>query len=118
MDEAGPLDAYSEVVVGVADLLTPRVAALRFRGPRGASSGSGVVLTAEGHLVTNAHVVGDAASGEAAFAGGTVAAVDVVGRDPLSDLAVLRADREIPDPPASSARSAAACPPAAAPPPG
>jgi S1-C subfamily serine protease len=100
MDEVGPLDAYSEAVVGVAELLTPRVAALRFRGRRGESAGSGVVLTAEGHLVTNAHVVGDATAGEAAFADGTVAQVEVVGRDALSDLAVLRADREVPDPPA------------------
>jgi S1-C subfamily serine protease len=58
-----------------------------------------VVLTAEGHLVTNAHVVGEATAGEAAFADGTTAAFEVVGRDPLSDLAVLRADRAIPDPP-------------------
>jgi S1-C subfamily serine protease len=57
------------------------------------------VLTAEGHLLTNAHVVGDAADGEAAFADGTVAKIQVVGRDPLSDLAVVRADRQIPSPP-------------------
>ena len=56
-----PLDAYSAIVVGVADTLTPRVAALRIRGRRGESAGSAVVLSSEGHLVTNAHVVGDAA---------------------------------------------------------
>jgi S1-C subfamily serine protease len=94
-----PLDAYSAVVVGVADALTPRVAALHVRTARGESAGSGVVLTAEGHLVTNAHVVGDGTSGEAAFADGTTARFDLIGRDPLSDLAVLRADREIPAPP-------------------
>jgi len=43
--------------------------------------------------------VGVATSGEAAFADGTAARVDVIGRDPLSDLAVLRADRGVPDPP-------------------
>ena len=94
------LDAYSAIVTGVAEAMTPRVAALRVRGRRGESAGSGVVLTAEGHLITNAHVVGDAADGEAAFADGTVAAISVVGRDPLSDLAVLRADRTVPGPPA------------------
>ena len=99
MSDDGPLDAYSAAVVGVAELLTPRVAALHFRRGRGESAGSGVVLTAEGHLVTNAHVVGDATSGQAAFADGTVAQVEVVGRDALSDLSVLRADREVPDPP-------------------
>ena len=95
----GPLDAYSAVVVAVAELLTPRVASLRIRGRRGDAAGSAVVLSSEGHLVTNAHVVGDATGGEAAFADGTVAAFDVVGRDPLSDLAIVRADRAVPAPP-------------------
>jgi S1-C subfamily serine protease len=94
-----PLDAYSAVVTSVAARLTPRVAALRFRGSRGDSAGSGVVLTGEGHLVTNAHVVGQASRGEAEFGDGTVAQIEVVGRDPLSDLAVVRADRTVPDPP-------------------
>ena len=58
-----------------------------------------MVLTRESHLVTNAHVVGDAAGGTAEFADGTAAHFDVVGRDPLSDLAVVRADRELPAPP-------------------
>jgi S1-C subfamily serine protease len=99
MEEERPLDAYSAAVVGVADKLTPRVAALHIRSGRGESAGSGVVLTAEGHLVTNAHVVGDATAGEAAFADGTTTRFDVVGRDALSDLAVLRADRAVPAPP-------------------
>ena len=96
-DEA--LDAYSRVVVAVAESLTPRVAALRIPGRRGESAGSAVVLSSEGHLVTNAHVVGDAARGEAAFSDGTTSGFEVVGRDRLSDLAVIRADRPVPDPP-------------------
>ncbi len=96
----GPLDAYSAVVVRVAETLTPRVASIRIRSDRGESAGSAVVLTGEGHLITNGHVVGQAASGEAAFADGTVARFEVVGRDALSDLAVLRADRAVPSPPA------------------
>jgi S1-C subfamily serine protease len=95
-----PFDAYSAVVVGVAEALTPRVAALRIRGRRGESAGSAVVLSNEGHLITNAHVVGDATRGEAAFADGTTAAFEVVGSDPLSDLAVVRTDRPVPSPPA------------------
>jgi S1-C subfamily serine protease len=94
-----PLDAYSAIVVGVAETLTPRVAALRIRSGRGESAGSGVVLTAEGHLLTNAHVVGAATTGEATFVDGTTARFEVVGRDALSDLAVLRADRAVPEPP-------------------
>jgi S1-C subfamily serine protease len=94
-----PLDAYSRVVSGVAATLTPRVASIRVSGRRGESAGSAVVLTGEGHLLTNAHVVSGADSGEASFADGTVAHVQLVGRDRLSDLAVVRADREVPDPP-------------------
>jgi S1-C subfamily serine protease len=97
--ESGALDAYSAIVTSVAAQLTPRVAALRIRARRGESGGSAVVLTGEGHLITNAHVVGDAGDGTAEFADGTVARFDVVGRDPLSDIAVVRADREVPSPP-------------------
>ncbi|MDQ4053073.1 MAG: trypsin-like peptidase domain-containing protein [Actinomycetota bacterium] len=97
--ESGALDAYSAIVTSVAAQLTPRVAALRIRSRRGESAGSAVVLTGEGHLVTNSHVVGDADNGTAEFADGTVARFDVVGRDPLSDLAVVRTDREVPSPP-------------------
>jgi S1-C subfamily serine protease len=97
--ESGALDAYSAIVTSVAAQLTPRVAALRISSRRGESGGSGVVLTGEGHLITNSHVVGEAASGTAEFGNGTTARFDVVGRDPLSDLAVVRADREVPSPP-------------------
>jgi len=93
------MDAYSAIVTSVAAQLTPRVAALRMRSGRGESAGSAVVLTRESHLVTNAHVVGDADGGTAEFADGTVAQFDVVGRDRLSDVAVIRADREVPTPP-------------------
>jgi S1-C subfamily serine protease len=94
------LDAYSQTVTGVAERLTPRVAALRFRSNRRRdSAGSGVVLTSEGHMLTNAHVVGDGGVGEAAFADGRTVRIDVVGRDPLSDLAVVRAIGQVPDPP-------------------
>jgi S1-C subfamily serine protease len=96
------LDIYSRLVVGVAERLTPRVAALRVprrHGRQGESGGSAVVLTGDGHLLTNAHVMDGAQTGEAAFADGTLAQIEVVGRDALSDLAVIRADRAIPEPP-------------------
>jgi S1-C subfamily serine protease len=102
-DTERELDAYSRLVVSVADRLTPRVAALRVRrrsgGRTGEAAGSAVVLTGDGHLLTNAHVVDGARSGEAEFADGTLAQIEVVGRDPLSDLAVIRSDRGIPEPP-------------------
>ncbi|MEV0285233.1 MULTISPECIES: trypsin-like peptidase domain-containing protein [unclassified Kribbella] len=93
------LDAYSRVVSGVAEHLIPRVASLRSASRRGDSSGSGVVLTEDGHLLTNAHVVGSAEQATAEFADGTAAQARVIGVDRLSDLAVLRSDRDIPDPP-------------------
>jgi len=102
-DTERELDDYSRLVVGVAERLTPRVAALRVRrrsgGRTGEAAGSAVVLTGDGHLLTNAHVVDGARSGEAEFADGTLAQIEVVGRDPLSDLAVVRSDRGIPEPP-------------------
>ena len=83
MDE---LDAYSRTVSAVAAELTGKVAAVR----TGRGSGSAVV-TGDGILVTNAHVVGQARRGRADFVDGTQVEVAVVGTDPLSDLAVLRA---------------------------
>ncbi len=98
--ENDALDSYSRIVTGVATRLTPLVAALRFRRPGsgrgGESAGSAVVLTGEGHLLTNAHVVGDATSGQAEFVDGTTARIEVVGRDPLSDLAVVRSHASVP----------------------
>lgn len=93
-----PLDAYSRVVTAVARELTPRVAALRVRHRRGEGAGSAVAFTADGFLLTNAHVVGAASGGHAAFADGAEGAFAVVGTDPLSDLAVVRAEGPVPDP--------------------
>jgi S1-C subfamily serine protease len=81
------LDAYSRVVSTVAAEVTPHVASLQLA--RGA--GSGVVFTDDGFLLTNAHVVGGSKSGAAGFADGTESGFDVIGADPLSDLAVVRA---------------------------
>jgi S1-C subfamily serine protease len=85
--ERDALDAYSRVVTSVAAAVTPHVASLRLA--RGA--GSGVVFTDDGFLLTNAHVVGGSRTGTAAFADGTESGFDVIGADPLSDLAVVRA---------------------------
>jgi S1-C subfamily serine protease len=85
-----PLDAYSQVVTTVARTVLPSVAALSVRTSRGAGAGSAVSFTEDGFLLTSAHVVAGAGSGTATFAEGTEARFDVVGSDPLSDLAVLR----------------------------
>jgi S1-C subfamily serine protease len=93
-----PLDGYSAIVTGVAAELTPKVASLRVRSGRGAGMGSAVVYTGDGFLLTNAHVVGRASGGTALFADGTSAPFTVVGADPLSDLAVVRAAGPTPAP--------------------
>jgi S1-C subfamily serine protease len=91
-DEA--LDAYSRTVSGVAERLLRSVANLRVgrtdgRRPEGA--GSAVALTSDGLLVTSAHVVEGATKGVAAFGDGGQYDIDVIGLDPLSDLALVRA---------------------------
>ena len=96
--EAEALDAYSRAVTAVAERLIPSVASLRvMRRTRGGSvpagSGSAVVLTPDGFLLTSAHVVGRSSGrGRASFADGREDRFEVVGRDQLSDLAVVRAD--------------------------
>src|SRR5436305_8043449 len=98
------LDQYSQIVTTVAEQLTPQVAAVYATQNRAGrvqgGSGSAVVFTDDGFLVTNAHVVGSSAEGTVAFADGSVSSFRVIGTDPLSDLAVVRADGATP-PPAS-----------------
>ena len=101
--DAPALDAYSQVVMGIAAQLTPRVAAVnvsrRGRGGRvEGGAGSAVAFTADGFLLTNAHVVGRSFSGTASFADGTTSPLRVIGIDPLSDLAVVRVDGPTPSP--------------------
>ena len=91
-DEA--LDAYSAAVSTAAARLIPSVASLRVErrgGGWGRGSGSAVAFTTDGILVTNAHVVAGAERGTATFVDGDELPFEVVGRDPLSDLAVVRA---------------------------
>ncbi len=97
-DDQDAFDAYSAAVVRVAEQVLPSVASLLVRTNRGSGAGSASVLTADGFLLTSAHVVEGADSAEAAFTDGTEVRADVVGRDPLSDLAVLRARGHVPAP--------------------
>jgi S1-C subfamily serine protease len=92
------LDAYSRAVSGVARALSPSVANLRVlrrtrAGHEPAGAGSGVVLTPDGFILTSAHVVGGRdRRGRASFVDGREIGCEVVGADPLSDLAMLRAE--------------------------
>jgi S1-C subfamily serine protease len=88
--ESEALDAYSQVVSRVAAKLLPSVASLAVRTGRGEGAGSGVAFTDDGFMLTSAHVVAGGGSGLAEFTDGTESRFDVVGADPLADLAVLR----------------------------
>jgi S1-C subfamily serine protease len=97
-EEEDALDAYSRVVVDVAEQVSRSIGSLRVmrRGRGGrfpAGAGSAVALTPDGFLLTSAHVVsGPGRSGRVAFVDGRELSFTVVGLDRLSDLAVLRAD--------------------------
>jgi S1-C subfamily serine protease len=119
MDE---LDSYSRTVSAVAAEVTPRVAAVRIGRGSGsaverlipsvaslrvsrqmggwtaAGSGSAVAIEPVGHLVTSAHVVAGSDQGSATFVDGSELTFRVVGRDPLSDLAVVRTTGGTPRP--------------------
>ncbi len=84
------LDAYSATVTSVAERVVPAVVAVRVGGAARTGAGSGVLVTADGYLLTSAHVVAAAEHGVAGLADGGELAFAVVGRDTLSDLAVLR----------------------------
>ena len=92
--EQEALDAYSATVTSVAQKVLPSVASLRVRRSSRSfegGAGSGVVITPDGFLVTSAHVVAQAGAATASFIDGSEYELDVVGADPLSDLAVARA---------------------------
>jgi S1-C subfamily serine protease len=94
-EQEEPLDAYSRVVTEVAERLSPSVANLRISrrvrgGRRLDGAGSGVVITPDGFTLTSAHVVDRTDAGRASFVDGREIDFEVVGSDPLSDLAVLR----------------------------
>jgi serine protease Do len=98
LPDAEALDAYSRTVTEVAERLGPSVVNLRVRqrtrrGWRRDGGGSGVVITSDGFMLSSAHVVAGTDGGaRATFRDGREVGTRVVGADPLSDLAVLRAD--------------------------
>jgi S1-C subfamily serine protease len=100
ISEGEALDAYSRVVISTAERVAPSVANLRVTrrtraGRMPAGAGSGVVLTSDGFILTSAHVVaGQGRAGRAALTDGRELSFRVIGSDPFSDLAVLRADAD------------------------
>jgi S1-C subfamily serine protease len=98
MPEESALDAYSRTIIAVTEIVLPGVASLAVRTSRGAGAGSASVIAADGVLLTSAHVVAGAETATATFSDGTEVEADVIGRDTLSDLAVLRARGPVPPP--------------------
>jgi S1-C subfamily serine protease len=96
-ESAAALDAYSAAVIGAVERVGPSVANLQVvartpRGERPVGAGSAVVFAGDGYLLTSAHVVARATGGVASFEDGRESGFSIVGADPLSDLAVVRAD--------------------------
>jgi S1-C subfamily serine protease len=91
-----PLDAYSAAVVGAVAAVGPAVVSVYVGGAEQAArarggAGSGVVVTPDGYLLTNEHVVQKVSEARVTFVDGRSVAAAVTGRDPATDLAVLRA---------------------------
>ncbi len=92
------LDAYSRAVMSVVDTVAPAVVSVGVSAasPRGSGlregSGSGMVIAADGYILTNSHVVHTAKAVRAYFMDGTELPAEVVGDDPATDLAVVRVD--------------------------
>jgi putative serine protease PepD len=88
-------NAPSGSVEAVANKLLPSVVELQVQGGNSAGEGSGFVLSQDGYILTNNHVVEVAANGgqiQAVFHDGKKAAAKVVGRDPTTDIAVVKVD--------------------------
>jgi S1-C subfamily serine protease len=91
-EEREALDAYSRVVVRVAELLQPAVVNLRSGQGRRQAGGSGILFTPDGLLLTNHHVVRGQERVRVRLGGGQELSGRVVGNDPWTDLAVVQAE--------------------------
>jgi S1-C subfamily serine protease len=95
IDDGALLDAYSRAVVDVVERAGPAVVAIEIgaaRGSHAGGAGSGFVVTPDGYVMTNSHVVSGARTIKVNTPAGETADAQVVGDDPATDLAVIRVD--------------------------
>ena len=97
--DAELLDAYSRAVVAVVDAVGPAVVSIsghnNRRRPRATDqtgAGSGVVIAPDGYILTNDHVIQNANTLKVRLTDGTSLSAAVIGKDPATDLAVIRAN--------------------------
>ncbi len=96
LEEESLLDAYSQAVISVAEKVGPAVVSIGVRqkgsnGQQGEGAASGVIFAPDGYLLTNNHVVENASEVQVGLTNGDTFGADVVGTDPATDLAVVRA---------------------------
>lgn len=94
-----PADASE--ITAVAATAMPSVVTIEVAGAQGAGSGSGVIISSDGHVMTNAHVVSSGSQEPAVrvtTSDGRLLGAEVVGRDILSDIAVLKLEGDGPFP--------------------
>src|SRR5207253_794139 len=78
------LDAYSQAVISVVESVGPAVVGV-------SGVGTGMLITPDGYALTNSHVVAAVKAYELTLRDGSSLKAELVGRDPHTDLAVLRA---------------------------
>jgi S1-C subfamily serine protease len=91
-DDEVLLDAYSNAIVGVVEKVSPSVVHVRVPRMGQLGSGSGTIITPDGIVLTNNHVVDGVAGVELALVDGRRVPAAILGRDPDTDIAVLRAE--------------------------
>ncbi|MCD0447975.1 trypsin-like peptidase domain-containing protein [Actinocorallia sp. API 0066] len=90
------LAAFSDELAALTERVLPSVVALTLKAERGTAFGSGFVIDAAGHVVTNHHVIEDGGQIVADLPGRPARTAEIVGHDRLTDLAVLRLDEPPP----------------------